>query len=434
MSTEIQVFNGDGFTQEQYDLLNKAMDVSLIKHRTGGGGQQLAYIKGKTAIDAANRIFGHGRWGYKVLHRALERTTDADGHTTSEFYTADIELYVVGNPFPFPGDGVGIVIPPKKGSIAEAHEKARKEAVTDALKRALRHYGSQFANDLYDEDALVDTGDGVMIPVKNTKNGKAQQNGRKTVDEHPDKISDQQKESIQKLCEMLNTPMPEKVNDLAFLEARELIVKLKEKYKEMKASQATTEQPAAKSNGHQAEPEPANAPATEQQLASIEKLCERLKKPAPAVQSFNQAREVIRQLTAELRTVLEEKKQAQPEATAEEKLASQHQIEMIRELHQRLGEKCPEGIEGLSYEDATQIILKLHNQFRESKGKAQPQKPAAKGNSQEASPTEQQLLAIQKLQKQLGIEPLDNLNELSFQDCAALLKEYSQQLKAAKAS
>jgi len=185
MSTEIQVFNGDGFTQDQYAMLNAAIDANLIKHRQGPGGTQLSYIKGKTAIDAANRIFGHGRWGYKVLHRALERTTDADGHTTSEFYTADIELYVVGNPFPFPGDGVGIVIPPKKGPIAEAHEKARKEAVTDALKRALRHYGSQFANDLYDEDALVDTGEGVLVPVKDVKPGKPQQNGRRVVDEKP---------------------------------------------------------------------------------------------------------------------------------------------------------------------------------------------------------------------------------------------------------
>jgi DNA recombination protein Rad52 len=186
VSTEITVLNGDqGFTQEQQTALNAAMDASIIKHRTGGGGQQLAYIKGKAAIDAANRVFGHGRWGYKILSRTLERTTDEEGRTTSEYYAADIELYVVGNPFPFPGDGIGIVIPPKRGSIAEAHEKARKESVTDALKRALRHYGSQFANDLYDEDALVDAGEGVLVPVKEVKPGKTHQNGKRVVDEKP---------------------------------------------------------------------------------------------------------------------------------------------------------------------------------------------------------------------------------------------------------
>ncbi len=154
------------FSNEQENILNQPLDASLIKHRPGAGGRQLSYIKGKTAIDTANRVFGHGKWGYKVLSRSLERTTDADGNLTGEFYTADIELSVSGADFPFPGDGIGIVVPPRNGPIAEAHEKARKEAVTDALKRALRHYGSQFGNDLYDEDAYVDAGEGVLVKVK----------------------------------------------------------------------------------------------------------------------------------------------------------------------------------------------------------------------------------------------------------------------------
>lgn len=277
---------------------------------------------------------------------------------------------MVGNPFPFPGDGVGIVIPPKKGSIAEAHEKARKEAVTDALKRALRHYGAQFANDLYDEDALVDTGDGVLDKVKNVKPG-AKQNGKRVVDEHPDKISDQQKDTIQKLCDMLKIEMPEKVNDLAFLEARELIKQLKEKYKEMKASQQATEHPPAQSNGHQPEPEPNQEPATDQQRASIEKLCERLKRPVPQVQSFNQAREVIRQLTAEVRAMLEDKKSEQaqepeaPPAPAPNgvKLIAENQLVSLLNLYGKLSQQPPEDLQQWSYEQASIGLRELSAQL-----------------------------------------------------------------------
>src|SRR5437667_715541 len=80
-----------------------------------------------------------------------------------EFYTCDIELYVVGAAFPFPGDGVGIVNDPY---TIEMHEKARKDAYTDALKRALRHYGDQFGLVLYDSDDYVIAPDGTQVQVK----------------------------------------------------------------------------------------------------------------------------------------------------------------------------------------------------------------------------------------------------------------------------
>jgi DNA repair and recombination protein RAD52 len=37
-------------------------------------------------------------------------------------------------------------------NLADAHEGAAKEAVTDALKRALRSFGNQFGNSLYSKD------------------------------------------------------------------------------------------------------------------------------------------------------------------------------------------------------------------------------------------------------------------------------------------
>lgn len=167
-TNEIAVYQAPVFEQ-----LEQPLPEHVIKHRPGPGGRQLRYISGKTAIDTANRVFGFGRWGYKVVSRSHELMQDEKKGTVIEFYTADIELSVVGCAFPFPGDGMGIVNSP----TVESHEKARKEATTDALKRALRHFGDQFGLCLYDEDAYVEGPDGELKHVKDVKptNGRAPQ-------------------------------------------------------------------------------------------------------------------------------------------------------------------------------------------------------------------------------------------------------------------
>src|SRR5581483_1021004 len=110
------------------EMLHAPLDATVIKQRPGAGGRPLKYIKGDTAIDTANRIFGFGQWGYKVISRGHEVIIDEKKGQRIEFYTADIELSVAGCAFSFPGDGVGVVNSP----TVEMHEKARKEATTDA--------------------------------------------------------------------------------------------------------------------------------------------------------------------------------------------------------------------------------------------------------------------------------------------------------------
>ncbi len=152
MSTDVAAYQGEyhGFDTEQQSLLNEKLKEQNIKERPGAGGKKLKYVSGDYAIATANRIFGFGKWGYRVLSKSRESVSD------KEFYTADIELYVIGCPFPFPGEGVGV----PQNSTIEQHEKARKEAVTDALKRALRHYGDQFGLSLYNEDNYIEASDG----------------------------------------------------------------------------------------------------------------------------------------------------------------------------------------------------------------------------------------------------------------------------------
>lgn len=183
-SREIQAYIPNAnFTPKQEDLLREPLQASQIKERKGFGSTQLKYIKGDTAIDNANRIFGYGQWGYRIVSREHNIVEDDKKGTKIEYYTCDIELSVVGAAFPFPGDGMGIVTSP---FTIEMHEKARKEATTDALKRALRHYGDQFGLCLYNEDDYVDVGEGVLKKVKEVRGGQASQGGsRQTVDSRP---------------------------------------------------------------------------------------------------------------------------------------------------------------------------------------------------------------------------------------------------------
>ena len=159
-----------GLEPRSIELLSKHLDIQSIQERDGAGSKKLKYLKGDYVIGRANEIFGFGQWAYKIVSRGKETIDTNDGVAT--MYTCEVELHVNGAMFPFIGDGVGLVSG-KKNNPNE-HEKAYKEASTDAIKRALRHYGDQFGLSLYDQEDLVDAGNGTLVPVSDVvvvKNG-----------------------------------------------------------------------------------------------------------------------------------------------------------------------------------------------------------------------------------------------------------------------
>jgi hypothetical protein len=191
-STELQLYTAeskDYYSQDQLRELNKKLDPRFISKRKGGGNRTLSYIEGHDAIDNANRIFGFGNWGYRPL--SLEQVVLLDpmtGEPVGIEYKALVELTVRGAIAPIVDVGSQPVAtwtvddqimqrrlkaaqnsrsavdeseftPIEKREaravIVEAHEQAKKGAVTDALKRALRAFGEQFGNGLYG-DGRVD--------------------------------------------------------------------------------------------------------------------------------------------------------------------------------------------------------------------------------------------------------------------------------------
>ncbi len=182
--TGIQLYTGEQeeyFSQEQVGELDKALDPRLVSKRKGGFGRMLSYIEGHDAIDQANRIFGYGNWCYRPL--SVEQVVLIDplsGEAVGIEYKALVELVVRGAIGPIVDIGSqpvatwnvedqimqrrlkaangGLINESEftliekreaRAVITEAHEQAKKGAVTDALKRALRAFGSQFGNGLY---------------------------------------------------------------------------------------------------------------------------------------------------------------------------------------------------------------------------------------------------------------------------------------------
>lgn len=110
------------------------------------------YLEGWFVIAEANRIFGFGAWSYEIadLRLVSERDREIGPQKKPGFgvtYIARIVVTVGGVQREDVGAGHGYDV-----DCGLAHESAIKEAVTDALKRALRTFGNPFGLALYDKE------------------------------------------------------------------------------------------------------------------------------------------------------------------------------------------------------------------------------------------------------------------------------------------
>ncbi len=134
------------------DRLALPREPNRGKEREGAGGMKLSYLPGYDVIAAANRIFGFDGWSYAIT--SLERYSVGEvvriNREGAETTRSQIEIVATLR--------VDIVIDGRTVSREDIgfgsgdDEKAHKEAITDALKRALRTFGDQFGNSLYDKD------------------------------------------------------------------------------------------------------------------------------------------------------------------------------------------------------------------------------------------------------------------------------------------
>jgi len=110
----------------------------------------LAYIEGHRLIQLANETFGFNGWSHSVTHQSI----DFIDQSNDRYYVGVSTFVRVQLKDGTYHEDVGYGVSEGIRSKAMSVEKARKEAVTDGLKRALRSFGNLLGNCLSDKEYL----------------------------------------------------------------------------------------------------------------------------------------------------------------------------------------------------------------------------------------------------------------------------------------
>ena len=139
------------FTDKQNQLLKYNLDGNRVRTRQQGN-ISLSYLEGYDLIDTANFAFGFGNWSYRVtlLEQVSEEVNERQNKVIGYKAVVAVTVYDVHHKNHITREDVGYGTGIAR-DYASAHESGGKEATTDALKRALRTFGNQFGNALYDK-------------------------------------------------------------------------------------------------------------------------------------------------------------------------------------------------------------------------------------------------------------------------------------------
>mgnify|MGYP003362209474 CR=1 FL=1 len=130
--------------------LDKKLGPEYISKRTGFGKNMVAYLEGWRAINLANQIFGYNGWSTEVKGVTIDFLDERQGKF-SIGCSAIIRVTLNNGAY---REDVGYGVVENERRKAAAFERAKKAAVTDGLKRALKSYGNALGNCLYDKDFL----------------------------------------------------------------------------------------------------------------------------------------------------------------------------------------------------------------------------------------------------------------------------------------
>ncbi|KAI7905118.1 uncharacterized protein BX663DRAFT_501825 [Cokeromyces recurvatus] len=142
---------GMPYTEEEYQQISMKLRRSLGPEwlaQRGGPNGRLTYIEGHTAINLANEIFGFNGWTSEIKETVVDFVDVNDNGKISLGVSVTIRITLRDGTF---HDDIGYGASENARSKAAAFDKAKKQAVTDATKRALRNFGNALGNCLYDK-------------------------------------------------------------------------------------------------------------------------------------------------------------------------------------------------------------------------------------------------------------------------------------------
>lgn len=144
--------------------LEKQLGPEYLSSRPGAGNQKVHYITAEKIIALANEVFGFNGWSSSIQNIQVD-FVDEHPQTLRVSMGLSVIVRVTLRDGTYHEDlGYGN-IENCKGKAA-AFEKAKKEGTTDALKRALRHFGNVLGNCIYDKAYLAKVTKMKVAPTK----------------------------------------------------------------------------------------------------------------------------------------------------------------------------------------------------------------------------------------------------------------------------
>lgn len=122
-----------------------------ISFRQANYGIQVAYLEGFRALNLANEIFGFNGWSSKIVSSNIEFIDETADCRVSLAVNTIVRVTLKDGTF---REDIGFGHIQNCRNKAEAYQKARKEAVTDAFKRTIRQFGNLLGNCLYDKEYI----------------------------------------------------------------------------------------------------------------------------------------------------------------------------------------------------------------------------------------------------------------------------------------
>ncbi|KAL1612570.1 DNA repair protein rad52 [Paraconiothyrium brasiliense] len=144
--------------------LNKQLGPEYISQRPGNGGGRVAYLEGNKAIALANEVFGFNGWSSSLGQVQIDYVDENPQNGKVSLGLSIVVRITLKDGTYHEDIGYGS-IENGKGKAA-SFEKAKKEAATDGLKRALRTFGNVLGNCLYDKAYLKKVQSMKVEPVK----------------------------------------------------------------------------------------------------------------------------------------------------------------------------------------------------------------------------------------------------------------------------
>lgn len=149
------LFGSTPFENDEVERLHNALQKKIppefIATRPGPFGKSINYIEGNKVVALANDVLGFSGWSSSIVDVTVDFIDMDDNNKVTIGISSIVRVTLKNGAY---HEDIGYGIAERINGKGAAFEKAKKEAVTDATKRALRNIGNVLGGCLYDKEFL----------------------------------------------------------------------------------------------------------------------------------------------------------------------------------------------------------------------------------------------------------------------------------------